>query len=97
MTIDSISATQFQFNAEVDSLEDSGFALRMWKKYIRENNCDLTPCYDGLTVLYMLERRLRERSQSLGVARDMSMPTAQRCKDMLAILQSARMLSKCDG
>ena len=87
MTIDSISATQFQFNAEVDSLEDSGFALRMWKKYIRENNCDLTPCYDGLTVLYMLERRLRERSQSLGVARDMSMPTAQRCKDMLAILQ----------
>ena len=78
------SATQFQFNS--DSLENSRFAMRNWKKYISENNCDLTPCYDGLTVLYMLERRLRESSQSLGVVRDMTMPGVKRCKDMLAIL-----------
>lgn len=79
------SATQFKF--EVDSLEDSKYAWGAWKEYISENNCDLTPCYDGLTVLYMLERRLRESSQSLGAQRDMSMPSVERCKDMLAILQ----------
>ena len=79
------SATQFKF--EVDSLEDSEYAWGKWKKYISENNCDLTPCYDGLTVLYMLERRLRESTQSLGTQHDMSMPSVERCKDMLAILQ----------
>ena len=79
------SATQFKF--EVDSLEDSEYAWGTWKEYICEHNCDLTPCYDGLTVLYMLERQIRERSQSLGAQRDMSMPSVERCKEMLGILQ----------
>ena len=79
------SATQFKF--EVDSLEDSEYAWGTWKEYICEYNCDLTPCYDGLTVLYMLERQLRERTQSLHAQRDRSMPSVDRCKDMLAILQ----------
>lgn len=79
------SATQFKF--EVDSLEDSEYAWGTWKEYICEHNCDLTPCYDGLTVLYMLERRLRESTDDAGVAGDKSMPSVDRCKDMLAILQ----------
>ena len=79
------SATQFKF--EVDSLEDSEYAWGTWKEYICEHNCDLTPCYDGLTVLYMLERRLRESTDDAGVAGDTSMPSVDRCKDMLAILQ----------
>ena len=79
------SATQFKF--EVDSLEDSEYAWGTWKEYISKNNCDLTPCYDGLTVLYMLERRLRESTDDAGVAEDTSMPSVDRCKDMLAILQ----------
>ena len=79
------SATQFKF--EVDSLEDSEYAWGTWKEYISKNNCDLTPCYDGLTVLYMLERRLRESTDDAGVAGDKSMPSVERCKDMLAILQ----------
>ena len=79
------SATQFKF--EVDSLEDSEYARGKWKEYISENNCDLTPCYDGLTVLYMLERRLRESTDDAGVAGDKSMPSVERCKDILAILQ----------
>ena len=79
------SATQFKF--EVDSLEDSEYAWGTWKEYISKNNCDLTPCYDGLTVLYMLERRLRESTDDAGVAGDKSMPSVERCKDILAILQ----------
>ena len=79
------SATQFQFNS--DSLEDSEYAWGTWKEYISKNNCDLTPCYDGLTVLYMLERRLRESTDDAGVAGDKSMPSVERCKDILAILQ----------
>ena len=79
------SATQFKF--EVDSLEDSKYAWEKWNEYISKNNCDLTPCYDGLTVLYMLERRLRESTDDAGVAGDKSMPSVERCKDILAILQ----------
>ena len=79
------SATQFKF--EVDSLEDSKYAWGTWKEYISENNCDLTPCYDGLTVLYMLERRLRDSTGSTQAAEDTSMPSVDRCKDMRAILQ----------
>ena len=79
------SATQFKF--EVDSLEDSKYAWEKWNEYISKNNCDLTPCYDGLTVLYMLERRLRDSTGSMQAAEDTSMPSVDRCKDMLAILQ----------
>lgn len=79
------SATQFKF--EVDSLEDSKYAWGKWNEYISKNNCDLTPCYDGLTVLYMLERRLRDSTGSTQAAEDTSMPSVDRCKDMLAILQ----------
>ena len=62
------SATQFKF--EVDSLEDSKYAWEKWNEYISKNNCDLTPCYDGLTVLYMLERRLRDSTGSMQAAED---------------------------
>ncbi len=81
-----LKATQSQFKFEVDSLENSEYARRTWKKYISENNCDLTPCYDGLTVLYMLERRIRESSPSINVAGYKAMPSVERCKEMLAIL-----------
>jgi hypothetical protein len=69
-------ATQFQYNAKVDSLEDSDLARNNWLKYISENNCDLTPCYDGLTILYMLHNRVSGLS---------GMPCVERCKDMLRL------------
>lgn len=74
--------TQFQYNAEVDSLEDSYTARKNWMNYIAKNNCDLTPFYDGLTVLYMLEQ---ERRDFVKVP-DTSMPSIERCKEMIMSL-----------
>ena len=79
MTIDSTSATQFQCNDEVDSLEDSVLARKNWMAYISENNCDLTPCYDGMAVLYMMYSAFRYGGTWVG-----GVPSIEWCKEMLS-------------
>ena len=79
MTIDSTSATQFQCNDEVDSLEDSVLARKNWMDYISKNNCDLTPCYDGMAVLYMMYSAFRYGGTWVG-----GVPSIEWCKAMLS-------------
>ena len=65
----------FTFNESVDSLEDSTLAKKNWLKYITKNNCDLTPFYDGLTVLCMMEND-----------KGNDMPSVERCKELILSL-----------
>ncbi len=73
-------ATQFQLNDNVDSLVDSDLARNNWMTYISENNCDLTPCYDGMAVLYMMYSA--KRSGLVPWAE--GVPSIEWCKDMLS-------------
>lgn len=73
-------ATQFQLNDNVDSLVDSDLARKNWMTYISENNCDLTPCYDGMAVLYMMYSA--KRSGLVPWAE--GVPSIEWCKDMLS-------------
>ena len=75
-------ATQFQLNDNVDSLVDSDLARKNWMTYISENNCDLTPCYDGMAVLYMMYSA--KRSGLVPWAE--GVPSIEWCKNMLASL-----------
>ena len=44
-----------KYNADkTDLLEDQDIARKNFEIYIKENNCDLPPCYEVLTVLYMM-------------------------------------------
>ena len=73
-------ATQFQLNDIVDSLVDSDLARKNWMTYISENNCDLTPCYDGMAVLYMMYSA--KRSGLVPWAE--GVPSIEWCKSMLS-------------
>ena len=75
-------ATQFQLNDNVDSLVDSDLARKNWMTYISENNCDLTPCYDGMAVLYMMYSA--KRSGLVPWAE--GVPSIEWCKNMLRYL-----------
>ena len=79
---DSGCATQFQLNDNVDSLVDSDLARKNWMTYISENNCDLTPCYDGMAVLYMMYSA--KRSGLVPWAE--GVPSIEWCKNMLRYL-----------
>ncbi len=80
MTIGCTSVTQFQCNDQVDSLEDSVLARENWMTYISKNNCDLTPCYDGMAVLYMMYSV--KRSGLVPWAE--GLPSIEWCKQMLS-------------
>ena len=71
------STTQFQFNTEVDSLENSELARKNWLKYISENNCDLTPFYDGLAWIFMKELEHHN-----------TLPNVERCKQVIRELNT---------
>lgn len=72
--------TQFQYNDEVDSLEDSVLARKNWMTYVEKNNCDLTPCYDGMAVLYMMYSAKR----SDRIPWYDGVPSIELCKRMLS-------------
>ena len=72
-------ATQFQLNDIVDSLVDSNLARKNWMTYISENNCDLTPCYDGMAVLYMMYSTKCYGGTWVG-----GVPSIEWCKNMLS-------------
>lgn len=73
-------ANQFQLNDIVDSLVDSDLARKNWMTYISENNCNLTPFYDGMAVLYMMYSA--KRSGLVPWAE--GVPSIEWCKNMLS-------------